>query len=57
LLGILRGLGHAVPVVLFCERADLAAKRGAREAGATALLPRPADPAAFIALVRELLFA
>jgi FixJ family two-component response regulator len=57
LLGILRGLGHAVPVILFSAADDAETRRRAGEAGAAALLIKPADPGHFIHLVRSLIAA
>ena len=57
ILGTLRGLGHAVPVILFSVRNDAETRRLAEEAGATAVLAKPADPGEFIQLVRRLLAA
>ena len=55
ILETLRGRGHAVPVILFSMRQDEVAKRRAAQAGAAALLAKPADPGEFIQLVRRLL--
>jgi two-component system response regulator FixJ len=55
ILGVLRGLGHAVPVILFSVRHDAQIKRRAGDAGAAALLAKPANPGEFIQLVRRLM--